>query len=629
MTPLARWCGAAIALLGAVPGWTDAATTGDPEVAPVFESFFVEPRPGLSRAAAEDYVKRAVRAVLGEACAADAREDAHCWRARPFTVGSPDFEVTRPEPALDPARAWELAYALRDQEGIEEAEPLFAVDVEDWSAQFVPADAREDRRENLGAQFKCDHAPEALAEPEWSLGPQGADVIAAWALVKQKWERLSGRPYDQHPALLAGRGVRVFHPDTGYTKHPELFPGQLELGAGKDFVKKDGDPLDELEGGLLSKVPGLREPGHGTKTGSVIVSAPGQQLTGAEGFVTGVAPGAHLIPLRAYKGILLVSMGNLAKAITYATDQGAEVISISMGGPLGSGALHKAIRTATDRGVIVLAASGNVVPFVVFPARYPETISVAASNVKQEVWKASSHGKRVDISAPGQSVWRASAENRQGTPSYSNSVGCGTSFAVATTAGVAALWLDYRREDLVPYRGSPYVASLFRGILRTRGHRTPAGWPAADYGPGIVDAVKVLEAPIAAPDASGRPVEAGGGIALEGVSVKPAELACPPELHARLASILPAFDAESPAALKARLATLLRTSPEGVCAALADVGGEIAFQYAFNRSVREAIDGHPAGQPGSSLLEAAGPSPRTVLLAHPLSGRLRERIATP
>lgn len=103
-----------------------------------------------------------------------------------------------------------------------------------------------------------------------------------------------------------------------------------------------------------------------------------------------------------------------------------------MGG-LWSWRLHEAVRFAQKRGVIVLAAAGNCVRFVFWPAAYSEVIAVAACNVLKQPWHGSSRGGAVDVTAPGELVWHADASNLQTRQSS------GTSFAVATTAGLARL----------------------------------------------------------------------------------------------------------------------------------------------------------------------------------------------
>ena len=84
-----------------------------------------------------------------------------------------------------------------------------------------------------------------------------------------------------------------------------------------------------------------------------------------------MAPGAKLIPFRVGETVIIFDTLNLARSIEKAADAGAHVVSISMGG-LFSDRLHDAIVYAQGKGVIVLAAAGNCVQFVIWPAAYDE-----------------------------------------------------------------------------------------------------------------------------------------------------------------------------------------------------------------------------------------------------------------
>jgi thermitase len=203
----------------------------------------------------------------------------------------------------------------------------------------------------------------------------------------------------------------VGHPDTGYTPHPEIAGPRLRIGDGYDFEDDRQDARDPLAGGLL------RHPGHGTSTSSLIISAKGLQAGSAgPAFVSGTAPGASLIPIRATKSVVLWSMSRLTRAIHHAVDRGAHAISISLGGPVPSIALHNAVREAESRGVIVLCAAGNQVRFVVFPAAFDEAMPwpPAASTTSRGPVRAAT---AVDITAPGSSVRRA-LERREGVEQY-------------------------------------------------------------------------------------------------------------------------------------------------------------------------------------------------------------------
>jgi serine protease len=176
-------------------------------------------------------------------------------------------------------------------------------------------------------------------------------------------------------------------------------------------------------------------PGHGTSTASVIMSAVGSQA--APEFVTGAAPRVQLVPLRVSTSVIHLSYAKLTKALYYAADHGHHVVSMSLGGPFKSDFLLRAIRHAMGRGVILLGAAGNIWPWVVYPARYDEVIAVAACNCAREIWAWSSEGAAVDVTAAGESVWCAFTGDGQDPFRVGQS--SGTSYAVRRLRALACL----------------------------------------------------------------------------------------------------------------------------------------------------------------------------------------------
>lgn len=568
--------------------------------AAVFSRFILALDPaalaGLSESAGT--ARAAVRHALGPE-----------WNVAANDSRAIEFEIT---PPADPAGlaeasrtsvgdAWEKSYALEQQAGVEYAEPIFVTRVdpgekdldEDWCPPVVGA------LFGLGSK-QSTHLPEALKDPEWSLGTNGANVKAAWKLFEAR-------------NVTPGAGVVIGHPDTGYRRHPEIWSADLANSAvradeGWNFVDDTSDPFDELSN---ERMPGgLGAPGHGTRTGSVIISGPGSQLgPQSPRWVSGVAPGARLIPLRVSPGVVVLDMGKLAAAVRHASGDDrtrvkrrVDVISMSLGG-LPSRTLREALEFAVARNVIVLAAAGNHVRTVVWPARYPTVVAVAASNVKSDTWDGSSRGKRVDITAPGESVWCASTRPDGDDARDCLQVSSGTSYAVATTAGVAALWLSYHRDNprLVALRQQNALAWGFRQVLRTA-YRKVDRWKTDRYGPGIVDAAAVLMAAVPAPP-----------VAPVSTELTP----CDKDLEAALSI----FD-EAPDP-KRRLSALL-SSPRADLCALADVGDEIALAYATDAYVREhlgALNG--TNDPGSRTIRNA----RTALLGADISSRLRDMLS--
>jgi len=504
------------------------------------------------------------------------------WRIETVASITPrrgEFELlpSRRGRTLAPGAAWDATYRLRDQPEVVYAEPLFRYDVDDM---YRPPARR--------ASGGDGDDPATANNYEWSLG--NANVVTAWALFG---------------ARQPGAGVTVGHPDTGYTQHPELAdPARLLVSQGYDYDDDDPDPIDDLDAGPLDN------PGHGTGTGSVIVStrglAPGQI---GPAFVSGVAPYASLIPIRTTESVVLLSMRGLRRAIDHAVAKGAHVISISLGGPLPSSTLRGAIRRAVDAGTIVLAAAGNHVWSVVYPAAFDEVIAVAASTIHDRPWPGSCRGDAVDITAPGASVWRASVA-RQGANPYAVTRGSGTSFAVATTAGVAALWVSYRGwSNLVRRYGTAGIAGVFKSLLQTT-CRTPPGWDTDDFGPGIVDARALLKADLPA-RVSARKLRdpRRAAVATDATGLE------------AIVHLLP--DAPRTGVERA-LAALLGVPDRELPRVLQDVGDELAFQLVMRPPLRRELE-RRAKQPAGRVRRAAAGS--TLALARrDTSRRLLARV---
>jgi serine protease len=354
----------------------------------------------------------------------------------------------------EPAKAYAAGYTLADELGLRTAEP-------DLPTPFFPEEDPPSGGDLVAEKIRfppgcwVDGEP-ALAD-RWALDRVRAPE--AWAFSRQQ-----GRP-DR------GRGIVIAQPDTGVVRHREL--ADVVRFREYDILSRDNDPTDPLDG---------RNPGHGTGTGSVVVSREGRR-------VVGTAPAAMHMPIRAITSVVMTTQVSVAEAIGYAVDNGADVITMSLGG-VPAAVLERAVRRAVAADVIVLAAAGNCVRSVVWPARYDECIAVGGTNAADRMWRGSCRGSAVDIAAPGQNVLKANA-SADGVGQ-----GQGTSFAVAVTAGVAALWLAHHgRADLIAAARarSETLQTMFRRLVRATARR-PRGWNSLDLGAGIVDARALLAA---------------------------------------------------------------------------------------------------------------------------------------
>lgn len=212
---------------------------------------------------------------------------------------------------------------------------------------------------------------------------------------------------------LPPRAITIAVIDSGVcSNHPDL---QGRILAGYDFVDDDNDPSDVF--------------GHGCGVAGVIAA----NSNNGQG-IAGVAPNAQIMPLRVLNDVGLGNYSNIANAIVYAVDNGADIINLSLAGSTSSAILEAAVAYAVDSGVVVIAAAGNSgVEGAFFPAAYPSVIAVGSIDpVTYERSRFSNFGADIDVWAPGRDILTT---NTAGGYEFVS----GTSFAAPIVAGITAM----------------------------------------------------------------------------------------------------------------------------------------------------------------------------------------------
>lgn len=223
--------------------------------------------------------------------------------------------------------------------------------------------------------------------------------------------------------ITTGTNVIVSILDSGMPlSHPEFSGRYLQ---GYDYANNDNNPTDDQ--------------GHGTNVGSI---------AGAKGnngsLMAGVNWNCRIIPVKILNSSNSGFYSWFVSGITYAVDNGARVLNMSVGGQSYSQALADAVTYAFNNGRIVVACmmnNNNNVTY--YPAGLSNVIAIGAINNRMFravpfCWGGgSSYGPHIDFAAPGEMILGLVYNNPNSTSYW-----CGTSQATPMAAGVISLLLS-------------------------------------------------------------------------------------------------------------------------------------------------------------------------------------------
>ncbi len=319
------------------------------------------------------------------------------------------------------------------------------------------------------------------ADKSGRAGVVGADIKApaAWAI------------------STGSKDIVVAVIDTGVDyRHPDLVDNIWSMPSnpnvkGYNAINNTLDPMDDNS--------------HGTHCAGTIAG------TGDNGIgVAGVTWNASIMGVKFLSGGGSGTLADAVKAIDWATNNGAQIMSNSWGGGGYSQALYDAIDRARAKGILFIAAAGNDGgdndSRPAYPASYQidNVISVAASNnVDNIAYFSNFGGNSVHLMAPGENIYSTipTAKARAGAQPYETY--SGTSMATPHVSGAAALLLA--KEPSLSYAEvktrlmeSTDKTRTLRGKIKSMGRLNVYSLLAGLVGPGpVIPPENVWSSPIA------------------------------------------------------------------------------------------------------------------------------------
>ena len=265
---------------------------------------------------------------------------------------------------------------------------------------------------------------------------------------------------------VRGGGVDIAIVDSGISDdHPDL---ERKISAEADCINDSAEDLGCVEG----RGEAGDESGHGTKVSGVAAAGTNNK----EG-IAGTCPNCKILAAKSLNADLLGTASDIAGGITWATNEGAEVINLSLAAEeADSPQIKRSINRARKAGAVVVAAAGNYGKNskTVYPAAYRDVIAVAATDRNDRRAKNSSTGDWVDVTAPGVGIL-----STNGSSGYKKDGG--TSYSSPFVAGVAGLLAAQGRSP----------NEIRRRINSTARDLGPRGKD-EEYGRGLVDAAAAV-----------------------------------------------------------------------------------------------------------------------------------------
>lgn len=293
-------------------------------------------------------------------------------------------------------------------------------------AASVPQAAIQGLRRNPRVAYVEPDAPVELVHPVEGKGGTLGKPSPPPPSGEQVWYGMTRIKADQvWPTGIVGTLVPVAIVDTGEDyNHEDLAANHDPSNPGYDFEMDNPDPY-------YSKPSPYGEHPHGTHVAGIVAA-----VRGNDKGVVGAAPSARLYALRCGDGWGGWT-SEVVEALQWCAVNGIRVVNMSIRTDT-TETMDTALQACWNANVLLVAAAGNSgsgTDTVIYPARHPLVIAVAATDKRDRRADFSSTGPDVELAAPGLDILSSLPLNTYGE--YS-----GTSMASPHVVGTAALVIE-------------------------------------------------------------------------------------------------------------------------------------------------------------------------------------------
>lgn len=284
------------------------------------------------------------------------------------------------------------------------------------------------------------HRLQALVEPDdpnYQNGNQWAidkmELPAAW--------QVQNRPSDLTIAIIDS-GIDLTHEDL-----------ISQIITGYNYLNPLQPPVDDFN--------------HGSHVAGIAAATTDNELG-----IASISWGMQIMPLKILDYAGNGESADLAEAIYYAVDNGANIINMSIGKrgsrwPCDMPSVEEAFQYADQHGVLLFSAAGNDgQEGVNCPAAYDEVMAVGATNRNDSRAYFSNYGPRLDVVAPGYGIYSTIPRGY----GYNN----GTSMASPQAAGLAGLLWSF--APTLPHHEIRQILETSTDDLGAPGFDDKFGW---------------------------------------------------------------------------------------------------------------------------------------------------------